>query len=385
VGELGMAENSGAKSGPGAFAPNPLFVERMTRLKTAVALRAPDRVPVCLLFDSFAARTMGLKMSDYSVDGDVAGAAALATLEKLGDVDAIQFATTIPKLLGMIWLTPVKLPGSDLPEDSLWQMDEQMRIQREDYERILEIGWSGWLGGYSGKYLQEEVAAAQAIMQAGPRWAGECMKRGYVAFTATNVTVPFEQLSGGRSVKEFMLDLYQVPDKVQAVMDVIMSERREEARQTVRAIGPYGYQVGSWRASPEFLAPKLWNRFVWPYMKELVEIVVEEGGTPILHYDANWDREIERLLELPKARCILALDGKTDIFRAKNILDGHMCLMGDVPPALLTLGTVDQVKAHCRRLLSELGPSGYIMAQGCAVPPDAKFENVKALVDSVKA
>jgi hypothetical protein len=379
-----MDDSREGVGGPGGFAPPPLFFERMTRLQTAVALGTPDRVPVCLLFDGFAARTVGLTMSDYSVDGDVAGAAALATMEKLGDADAIQFATNIPKLLGMIWLTPVKLPGRDLPEDSLWQMDEQMRIQREDYDRILEVGWGPWLGQYIGTYLREEVSAAQAIVQAGPRWAGEFMKRGYVAFTATNVTVPFEQLSGGRSVREFILDLYQVPDKVQAVMDVVMSERREETRRTVRAIGPYGYQVGSWRTAPEFLAPKLWDRFVWPYMKELVEIVVEEGGTPVLHYDANWDREIERLLDLPKARCILALDGKTDIFRAKSVLDGHMCVMGDVPPALLTLGTVDQVRAYCRRLLSEVGPSGYIMAQGCAVPPDAKFENVKALVDSVK-
>ena len=36
-------------------------------------------------------------------------------------------------------------------------------------------------------------------------------------------------------------------------------------------------------------------------MKELVEIVAEEGGIPMLHYDADWDREIERLLELPGA------------------------------------------------------------------------------------
>ncbi len=45
----------------------------------------------------------------------------------------------------MIWLTPVKLPGRDLPEDSLWQMDEQMRMQREDYDRILDDGleWPG--------------------------------------------------------------------------------------------------------------------------------------------------------------------------------------------------------------------------------------------------
>jgi uroporphyrinogen-III decarboxylase len=55
-----------------------------------------------------------------------------------------------------------------------------------------------------------------------------------------------------------------------------------------------------------------------------------------------------------------------------------------VPPALLTLGTVDEVKAYCKRLLAEVGPDGFIMAMGCAIPPDAKFENVQAMVDSVQ-
>ncbi len=61
-----------------------------------------------------------------------------------------------------------------------------------------------------------------------------------------------------------------------------------------------------------------------------------------------------------------------------------MCLMGDVPPAMLTLGTVDDVKAYCDRLLTEVGPDGFIMAMGCALPPNAKFENVKAMIDSVQ-
>jgi uroporphyrinogen-III decarboxylase len=152
----------------------------------------------------------------------------------------------------------------------------------------------------------------------------------------------------------------------------------------VRTIGPYGYWIGSWRSAPQFLSPKLWDRFVWPYLKELVDSVAEEGGIPILHFDSNWDREIERLLELPARKCILALDGQTDIFRAKKILAGHMCIMGDVPPGLLALGTVDEVQAYCARLLAEVGPDGYIMAMGCAVPMNAKYENVKAMVDSVQ-
>jgi hypothetical protein len=335
--------------------------------------------------DLFAANTVGASYTDYVSSVDAAAEIMLGALEKLGDVDSLQFPTYAPDVLGMLWLAPMKLPGRDLPEHSQWQMDEQVRIQPEDYDKILEIGWGPWFGQYIGKYLGSAVAAAQALQEAGPRWIMEYMRRGYVILSPLTVDHPFEHLAGGRTVKEFTLDLYRMPDKVQAVLEVIMAEKREQTRQMIRAVGqPTGYWVGSWRTAPEFLSPKLWDRFVWPYMKELVEIVAEEGGTPVLHYDANWDREIERLKDLPARKCILELDGKTDIFRAKKILAGHMCILGDVHPAMLSLGTVDDVKAYCKRLLAEVGPDGFIMAMGCAIPPDAKFENVKAMVDSVK-
>jgi uroporphyrinogen-III decarboxylase len=382
--QIGADEAGPAADGPGGFAPHPLFFERMQRLQTAIACGTPDRVPISLVMDLFAANAVGASYTDYVSSVDRAAEIMLAALEKLGDVDSLQFPTYAPDVLGMLWLAPMKLPGRDLPEHTQWQMDEQVRLQPEDYDRILDMGWSAWLGQYIGKYLHNAVAAAQALQEAGPRWTMEYMRRGYAILSPLTVDHPFEHLAGARTVKEFTLDLFRMPDKIQAVMDVIMAEKREQTRALIRAVGqPTGYWVGSWRTAPEFLSPKLWDRFVWPYMKELVEIVAEEGGTPVLHYDANWDREIERLRDLPARRCILELDGKTDIFRAKKILAGHMCILGDVHPALLSLGTVDEVKAYCKRLLTEVGPDGYIMAMGCAVPPDAKFENVKAMVDSV--
>ena len=383
--QTGADEAAPAVSGPGGFAPHPLFFERMQRLQTAIACGTPDRVPISLVMDLFAANAVGASYIDYVSSVDKAAEIMLGALEMLGDVDSLQFPTYAPDVLGMLWLAPMKLPGRDLPEHSQWQMDEQVRIQHEDYDKILEMGWSPWFGQYIGKYLGAAVAAAQALQEAGPRWTMEYIRRGHVILSPLTVDHPFEHLAGGRTVKEFTLDLYRMPDKVQAVLDVIMAEKREQTRQLIRAVGqPTGYWVGSWRTAPEFLSPKLWDRFVWPYMKELVEIVAEEGATPVLHYDANWDREIERLKELPARRCILELDGKTDIFRAKKILAGHMCILGDVHPAMLSLGTVDEVKAYCRRLITEVGPDGFIMAMGCALPPDAKFENVKAMVDSVK-
>jgi uroporphyrinogen-III decarboxylase len=362
-----------------------LFQERSQRLQAAVRLEKPDRVPLALVMDAFAARAMGIKMADFVSDVDVAGEAMLGAMRLLGDVDAIQFPVMTPEVLAFLWLSRVQLPGRELPEDSLWQMDEQVRMLPEDYDAIAEIGWQPWLGQYIGKHLAHHAPAAQKLAEAGPRWGAEFVKSGYVPFAPMVVNHPFEHFCGARSVKEFMLDLYRIPDKVEAALEAAMAVNRETARQTVRARGPIGYWVGGWRTAPEFLSPRLWDRFVWPYLKELVEIVVEEGGTPVLHFDANWDREIERLRQLPAARCVLALDGKTDIFRAKKILAGHMCLLGDVPPALLTLGSPEEVRAYSRRLIGEVGPDGFILAMGCAIPPDAKLENVRAMVQATQA
>ncbi len=124
-----------------------------------------------------------------------------------------------------------------------------MRIQAEDYDRIAEMGgWGPWFGQYIGKYLGEAAAAGAALQQKAPRWVGEFMGRGYVVFSASTVDHPYERLYGGqRRIQEFTMDLFTRPDKVQAAMDAIMAEKREQTRQMVRAIGPVGYWVGSWR------------------------------------------------------------------------------------------------------------------------------------------
>ncbi len=83
---------------------------------------------------------------------------------------------------------------------------------------------------------------------------------------------------------------------------------------------------------------------------------------------------------LPKGKCILSTDGETDLFKAGEILNGHMCLMGDVPAAMLTFGTPDEVYEYSRRLIQGLGPEGFILHSGCDIPTDAKLPNVQAMV-----
>jgi uroporphyrinogen-III decarboxylase len=196
-------------------------------------------------------------------------------------------------------------------------------------------------------------------------------------------TIPYEYFCGGRSLKEFLLDLYRNGDKVQAAMDAAVPVLIDNMRRTIKGLGIMGLWIGGWRSASEFLAPRLWQRFVLPYYKQMVEAAVEEGAIPVLHFDANWTRDLERLKELPRGKCVLSLDGKTDIFKAKETLGGHMCIMGDVHPSLLSVGAPEEVASYCKRLIQEIGPEGFILSSGCDVPVDAKYENVKAMVEAV--
>jgi uroporphyrinogen-III decarboxylase len=92
------------------------------------------------------------------------------------------------------------------------------------------------------------------------------------------------------------------------------------------------------------------------------------------------------LKQLPKSKCVADLDSTTDIFKAKEILDGHMCISGDVPASLLSLGTPEDVREYCQRLIDEVGRGGgFFLSTGCECPVDAKFENVMMMIDTAKS
>ena len=79
------------------------------------------------------------------------------------------------------------------------------------------------------------------------------------------------------------------------------------------------------------------------------------------------------------------LDSLTDIFEAKRVLKGHMCIAGDVPASLTSLGTPEEVEAYCRKLIDVVGEDGgFILSTGCTCPADCKFENLAAMVNTAK-
>jgi uroporphyrinogen-III decarboxylase len=78
--------------------------------------------------------------------------------------------------------------------------------------------------------------------------------------------------------------------------------------------------------------------------------------------EGDYTSRLKYFLELPKGKIIGHFD-TTDIFKAKEILGGHICIQGNIPASLLQSGNPELVKQHTKKLIDIVGKDGgYIMS-----------------------
>jgi uroporphyrinogen-III decarboxylase len=366
--------------------PERLYQERLTRILKAVALEKPDRTPVVLEYSGFAASVTQTPMAAFLSSPTTNLESMIQAYSLIGDGDAINYGSFWPYGLCYSFMAKVRVPGVDLPADAMWQVTETELMQREDYHRLLALGWPDFFKEFMHTRVLDDAPEAFFPPQRQPVAVREAWQaKGVPVLSGGDVTTPIELLCGARSLMAFCEDLLTLPDKVEAAMEAIVPHLAGKAIRRAKKRGYPAVWIGGWRSAPCWLSPAMWNRFVWPYFRRLVNEAVDAGLIALLHLDSNWTRELERFRELPKGKCIIALDGETDIFRAKEVLGDHMCIMGDVPASMLYLENPDDVYAYGTRLIRELGPTGFILQSGCDIPANAKLENVQAMVAAATA
>jgi len=361
-----------------------LYQERLSLIRKVINLEPADRIPIIQAASAFSPRYMGMSMAEYCADPEAPLQVTIAAMDKLGGFDGTNMASAgrLTSILPTLWLSRVAVPGRDLPPDSLYQIREAEVMTQDDYDVIVDKGWQGFLDGYLPKVADmEELAEAQRWFAANlSRAIGLYREHGYVAIVSNGVTTPFEYFCGGRSMSKFYADLYRIPDKVQAAMDVALPEIIAQSVNGARLGGTIGIWVGGWRSASALVAPKLWNRFVWPYFVRIVNDVVDAGLVPVLHLDQDWTRDLGRLRDLPAKKCVLNPDGMTSMKQFKEIAGDHMAMLGDVPSSLFATGTPEDIRRYVRDLVNLFESRGLLLCPGCDAPINTKPENMEAFI-----
>jgi hypothetical protein len=275
--------------------------------------------------------------------------------------------------MGVMMPMRQKFPGRELPPDSIVQYHEQEIMKADEYDIIIRNGWRFYEKEYIVPRVHPEFtgSSGEARLRSKRKEAEMAAEKvlpffsDTVIFEGVMALPPFETLSMARSFSPFLLDLYRRPEKVIAAMDVMLAEIIDAVLPQLKASPkPFGNCAIS-RSASTFISLPQFERFVFPYVKQLANLFMSGNLTMVFHLDQAWLKFLPLFRDLPEGRYVLQLDGATDILSAKKIIGDRMCLMGDVPARLLKLGTAADVAQYCRKLIDNVGKgSGFILSCG---------------------
>ena len=176
-------------------------------------------------------------------------------------------------------------------------------------------------------------------------------------------------------------DLFERRDKVMAACEALMPHLYHVARTTAdpNRLVPIGYWMH--RGGVPFVSFEVFENVYWATMKPIVEELWADGFQTLFYAEGNWDHHLASFAALPAGSIVYHVD-QGDVVKAHRVLGEKFCLSGGVPNYLLAVGTPDQVRRCCKKIIDGVaGNGGYIMDASAIVQNDARVENVRAMTD----
>lgn len=295
--------------------------------------------------------------------------------------------------LAEIWYSKIMQPGIKISRNSIWQVQEGETLKEDEYDLIIKYGFDYMqntvlkraLGNRYGDYLNykahelENNNIAQSYIY----------ENGFPVLTNlySHFTTPMDLLVGARSAKYFFYDCYTKPDKIKDVMDAIWVGYKDYVKNIIHINrnNPdiIGVLIGGWRSAPSMINEKLFERFVWPYMFELGNILIENDLVSVFHLDLNWDKEMYRFRDFPERKIIINTDGNSNMPRMRKILGENFCFLGDVLSTMMSYSSTEEITQYVHKLMDNVGTKGLIVSAGCAPGIETTAEKYIALFNAV--
>jgi MtaA/CmuA family methyltransferase len=328
------------------------------RVSAHVEGRSVDRPALMPITMMFAADQIGVKYHDYATDYRVLVEAQIRTAERFefDHVSAISDPAREAADFGAaVQFFPDQPPAIDENNALLADPTALVRLRLPDP-----------LGG--GRMHDRIKAVARLKERAGRDKYVEGWVEG-----------PCAEGADLRGINMLMLDFTDDPAFVRDLFALAVENAIQFARAQIEAGADL---IGVGDAAASLVGPAIYEEFVWPQEKRLVDGLHALGARVRLHICGN-TRAI--LAGMGRLGCdIVDLDSMVPLGEARAMMGPRPLLLGNLDPVrVLRNGTPDMIRAavaDCHRQ----GGSRYIIGAGCEVPRDTPPDNARALLEYAK-
>ncbi len=311
-----------------------------------------DRLPVMPITMMFAAGRIGIPYGRYALDHRVMVEAQIRTAEEFGfdHVSAITETREAPDCGAKIRLF----------DDQPYALDESQALLAD--KRVL-AGLTA-PDPETAPHMRDRILGLALFRE---RVGNEKIVEGWVEG-------PCGAAADLRGINTLMLDFFDDPGFVRDLFEFVLDLAIRFARAQVRAGADL---IGVGDPASSLIGPRLYEEFVWPLQKRLVDAIHETGARVRLHICGN----IRPILEpLGRLGCdIIDVDSAVSLAEARERMGPEQILLGNLDPVrTLRNGTPEEVAAAVAECRRAAGPR-YIVGAGCEIVRDTPPENVLAL------
>lgn len=396
-----------------------LAKERLARIEAAMNLQEPDRVPLRGIGGDIIPAYAGITQQEFCYDYDK----AIRAIEKFlkdfpfdwpsasipgldGRAFSVAFSEYPDVAAGTTFITgPMhdvlsdkyyRYPGNEIDVNATPQFVGGTFMEADEYDELIEDP----VKFVAEKVLPRACDNLATSRQAMATWVKLGMEFNRFSAAARQVGMiagglgyPSVRMGGAyapldiigdflRGITNTVLDIRRYPDKVKKAVEALVEPIMNYALSYKKA----GINLVMIPLHlNEYLSPKLYKEFYWPTLKEVILRLGKEGVKSWVFFEGHHEQHLETILELPKGWGVAYFE-KTDVVKAKKVLQGHTCVVGGIPVSLLVGGTPQKIHEYVKNLLEQVKPGGGFMLSpniGTA-PAETPLENIAALIEAVE-
>jgi len=185
-----------------------------------------------------------------------------------------------------------------------------------------------------------------------------------------------------------LMNFLAEPEMVALVMNKVLQCNMQIVRRAIRA-GAEIIVLGDDYAGNNgpMMSPSLFREFILPPLKQMVDMIHEEGAFCIKHSDGDLYPLLDMIVSAgPDGINPIEPVAGMELKKVKQLVGDKVCLTGNIDCAhLLPFGTAEQVRKAVRQAIADAAPGGgYILTSSNSIHSSCNPQNFIAMVQACK-